>query len=222
MFQKVLIVDDHATSSQGVSKLLTSIGVEVVETTFYCDDARLKVIKAHDILEDPYDLVITDLSFKQDHRDCDLKGGEDLVKHLRNLYPNLPVIVYSMEDHFQKVRELINECGANAYVCKSRTSEKELKAAIHSVSVNKMYLSKEVRKALQVNAENSLTPYEKEVAKSLSEGMSQPQISSYLRKYNISPNSLSSIEKCINRLKDQYNANNAVHLVSMLKDAKLI
>ena len=222
MFQKVLIVDDHATSNQGVSRLLKSIGVEDVETTFYCDDAHLKAIKANDLLKEPYDLVITDLSFKEDHRDCDLKGGEDLVKKLRSLYPNLPIIVYSMEDHFQKVRELINECGANAYVCKNRTSEKELKAAIQSVLVKKLYLSKEVRKALLIDAENVLTPYEKEVAKSLSEGMSQPQISSYLRKYNISPNSLSSIEKCVNRLKDQYNANNAVHLVSMLKDMKLI
>ena len=222
MFQKVLIVDDHATTSSGVSNLLKSLGVKNIETVFYCDDALLKVRKANDLLKQPFELVITDLSFKEDYHNMKLKGGEDLVRKLRSLYSKLPIIVYSMEDHFQKVRELIRELGANAYVCKGRRSDRELEEAIKSVHAKKVFLSQAVENALHNYSKSQLTTYEKEILKLLSEGKSQPDISSYLKKYNISPSSLSSIEKSMNRLKDQFNANNSVHLVAILKDLRLI
>jgi DNA-binding NarL/FixJ family response regulator len=222
MFQKVLIADDHATTSSGVKNLLKSLGIKNVEVAFYCDDAHLKIRKANDILNEPFDLVITDLSFKEDYHNRDLKRGEDLVKKLRSLYTDIGIIVYSMEDHFQKVRELIQELGANAYVCKSRRSDRELEEAIKSVYEKKTYLSKDVENALHNYSRSELTTYEKAVVKLLSQGLSQPDISSYLKKFNISPSSLSSIEKTMNRLKDQFNASNAVHLVSILKDLRLI
>ena len=46
MFTKVLIVDDHAAINDGVSSILTSVGVLNIHKALYCDDADLRVKKA--------------------------------------------------------------------------------------------------------------------------------------------------------------------------------
>ena len=66
------------------------------------------------------------------------------------------------------------------------------------------------------------TDYDIELLKLLSIGLSQDEISSNFKQKNISPNSLSSIEKKINKLKLYFNAQNAIHLVSITKDTGLI
>ena len=56
----------------------------------------------------------------------------------------------------------------------------------------------------------------------LSQGYSQDEISSTFKKQKIKPSSLSSIEKRLNKLKVQFKANNAIHLVAKVKDLGLI
>ena len=56
----------------------------------------------------------------------------------------------------------------------------------------------------------------------MSLGLSQEGISKHLQDNNLSPYGLSSIEKRINKLKIQFGANNAIHLVSIAKDVGLI
>ena len=56
----------------------------------------------------------------------------------------------------------------------------------------------------------------------LSKGWSQDDISEDLKTKNISPNSLSTIEKRLNKLKVQFKANNTIHLVAITKDLGLI
>ena len=47
-------------------------------------------------------------------------------------------------------------------------------------------------------------------------------ISFQFKKNNTSPSSLSTIEKHLNKLKIQFKANNAIHLVAIAKDVGLI
>ena len=56
----------------------------------------------------------------------------------------------------------------------------------------------------------------------LSKGWSQEEISQYFKTKNITPSSLSSIEKRINKLRIQFSANNTTHLVTIVKDLGLI
>jgi DNA-binding NarL/FixJ family response regulator len=221
MFQKVLIVDDHDIVNDGVSKILSDLGISNIHKSLYCDDANLKIKRAKlDNL--PFDLVITDLSFKEDHRDCVLKSGEDLVKKLRSEQDNLAIIVFSQEDHFQTVRTLMLTCGANGFVWKSREGNKELVKAIENVYNGKQFLSQHVERALQQKEDTEITDYDIELVKQLSLGLSQTEISEYFKSQNISPSSVSSVEKRLNKLKDQFRASNAIHLVTLMKDAKLI
>ncbi|MFT5213136.1 MAG: DNA-binding NarL/FixJ family response regulator [Patiriisocius sp.] len=221
MFEKVLIVDDHDVVNDGVSKILLDLGISKIHKSLYCDDANLKIKRAK-LDNVPFDLVITDLSFKEDHRDCVLKSGEDLVKKLRSEQDNLAIIVFSQEDHFQTVRTMMLTCGANAFVWKSREGNKELVKAIENVYNDKQFLSQHVERALQQKEDTEITDYDIVLVKQLSLGLSQDEISDYLKKQGILPNSKSSVEKRLNKLKDQFTASNAIHLVTLMKDAKLI
>ena len=56
----------------------------------------------------------------------------------------------------------------------------------------------------------------------MSDGCSNKEISDEFKKNAISPSSISSIEKRLNRLRILFKANNAVHLVAVVKDLGLI
>jgi DNA-binding NarL/FixJ family response regulator len=221
MFKKVLIVDDHAMINEGISSHLSKLGIQDIHTALYCDDAHLKVKRAA-LDHKPFDLVISDLEFRKDHRESTLVSGEALVKELKKEYPKLSIIVYSQEDHFQRVRTLINNYGADGYVWKGREGNKELLRALGVVYKGKKFLSRQVARALQQKEENEITDYDVTLVKLLSSGMSQTQISHHFKSQYISPSSISSVEKRLNRLKDEFLANNATHLVSIFKDQKLI
>ncbi len=221
MFKKVLIVDDHDSVSEGVSNILTALGIKNFIKSHYCDDAYLKIKRG--IIDDkPYDLLITDLSFKKDYRENKISTGEELIKTLRHQHPELKIIVYSMEDRFQVVRKLVKDHEVDAYVCKGRKGLKELHTAIENVYTNKLFLSPNVENATNSKSNLEITDYDVNLIKQLSKGLSQEEISHYFKKNNISPSSLSSIEKNLNKLKTQFKASNTTHLISITKDLGLI
>lgn len=221
MFTKVLVSEDMDDINKGVYTLLNEFGISQIHQVQYCDDAYLKIKRA--VLDDsPYQLLITDLSFKLDHREQKFASGEALVKETKQQYPNLRIIVYSVEDRLQRVRTLMNDYHVDAYVCKSRRGLIELSKAITSVYNNKTYLSPEVANALSPKTDLEIDDYDIELVKQLSKGLSQEDISAYLKDNDISPSSLSSVEKRLNKLRIQFKANNAIHLVAIVKDLGLI
>lgn len=221
MFKKVLVSDDLGVINEGVHSVLKELGIKEVQKTQYCDDTYLKIKKAT-LDEEPYELLITDLSFKLDYREQSFTSGESLIKGIREENVPIKIIVFSVEDRLQKVRSLFNRDNIDAYVCKGRTGLKDLTKAIHEVHQGKKFLSKNVERALDNRLSLDIEDFDVNLLNQLSKGFSQDQISLNFKKKNVSPNSLSSIEKHINRLKIQFQANNTVHLISMAKDAGLI
>ncbi|SIQ90910.1 response regulator [Maribacter ulvicola] len=221
MFKKVLIAEDMEDINKGVFSLLTELGVQEIDQVQYCDDAYLKVTRA-DIDGDPFDLVISDLSFQEDHRSQKYPSGQALVEKLKADFPKLKVIVYSVEDRLQAVRTLFIQQHIDAYVCKSRSGLKNLTLAITEVSNDGIFLSPEVSNAFSSENELEIDDYDISLLENLSKGLSQDEISALYRKENISPASLSSIEKRLNKLRIKFNANNAIHLVAIVKDLGLI
>jgi len=221
MFQKVLIVDDLGSINQGVNSVLEKLNVDFVETEQYCDTVYLKIKKA---LQDknPFELLITDLSFQPDHREEKYTSGEELIAALVEVQPNLKVIVYSVEDRIQKARRLVDNYKIDAYVCKGRNGLTELEQAINSVFEGEIFLSLQIKQALTQKTDLEINDYDIELLKFLAKGLSQDEISAELKKSSIKPNSLSSIEKKLNRIKDNFRANNTTHLVAIVKDLGLI
>lgn len=221
MFKKALIVDNQPIINHGVVTVLKSLGVPNVYKTLYCDDALLKVKKAK-LEKQPFDLVITSIDFKEDNRVSTLKSGINLVEKLRLDYDPLAIIIFSKEDHFQVVRTLINKLGANGYIWKGRDGDKELEKAVKEVFNGKQFLSNHIERALHQKEDAEITDYDIVLVKQLSLGLSQLEISIYFREQNIYPSSISSVEKRLNKLKDHFKANNSIHLVTLMKNAKLI
>lgn len=221
MFKKVLISDDLDCINQGVLAILQALKIEAITEVVYCDDAFLKIEKA--ILDrNPFDLLITDLSYAPDYREQTFTSGEELIAALKQKHPELPIIAYSVEDRLQRVRTLILEHKLNAYVCKGRKGLEELKDAIHKVFKGETYLSPQVENALTTKTTPIIDDYDIALLEQLANGLSQKEISDYFRDAEVLPNSLSTIEKRVGKLCVHFKAKNAIHLVAMVKDLGLI
>ncbi|PKA82443.1 DNA-binding NarL/FixJ family response regulator [Ulvibacter sp. MAR_2010_11] len=221
MFTKVLISDDLDSINHGVMTVAASLGIQEVIQVQYCDDAYLKLKKAAADGQ-PFDLLITDLSFKMDHREQKYPSGDALIKAVREAFPNLQIAVYTVEDRLQRVRSLMQNNFADAYVCKGRKGLVELSHAIRALDEEKTYLSPQIAHALNDREALEIDDYDIVLLQLLSRGLSQDEVSSHFKNSNISPSSLSSIEKRLNKLRIQFKANNAIHLVAIVKDIGLI
>ena len=221
MFKKVLIADDLGSINSGVASVLNDLDVNEVIQVHYCDDAYLK-IKSASLNTNPIELLITDLSFIPDHREQNFSSGEELVKILKKEHPELKVIVYSVEDATPLIKRFMNDFKIEGFVCKGRNGLIELKEAVESVSNNQTYLSPQLKALLNKKEHQEIDDYDIELLRLMSLGKSQVEISTFLKGKNISPSGLSSIEKRLNRLRVNFKASNAIHLVSIAKDMGLI
>ncbi len=221
MFSKAIISDDLGIVNKGVYSLLNDLGVNEITQVQYCDDAYLKIKKA---LMDgkPYQLLITDLSFKTDHREQRFDSGENLIKELRKSILDLNIIVYSVEDRPLKLRKLIGALEVNGFVNKGRNGLLELNQAIQEVFKGNTYVSPHLRNMLHSQTSLEFDDFDALLIDLLSKGNSQEEISAFFKENKISPSSLSSIEKRLNKLRTDFKANNVVHLVSIVKDLGLI
>ena len=221
MFTKVLVSDDLTSINQGVMSILDTMGIKSVRQVQYCDDAFLQIKKAS-LEGQPYQLVITDLSFKADHREQQFPSGELLIKALKMAHPELKVIAYSVDDRPQKVRHVMQDCHADGYVCKGRRGLIELAAAIEEVYKDKIYVSPQVAQALETKLNLDIDDIDIAILTLLSKGLTQEDISQQFKQKAVTPSSLSAIEKRLIKLRIQFQANNAIHLVAIVKDIGLI
>lgn len=222
MFQKVLVAEDLDSISIAVIQALEEISILKIHHAKYCDEAFLKIKKAlHD--DEPYDLLISDLSFKPDHRENKLSSGEELIEAAKKVQPNIKTIVFSIEDKSFRIKSLFNNLRINAYVSKGRDSIPELKKAIQRIYNNEeIKPSAEISNALRDKSLYEIESYDISLLKSLSKGLTLEEISTEFKDSGIIPNGSSSLEKRINRLKIYFKANNNVHLIAIAKDLGLV
>ncbi|WP_312769397.1 response regulator [Epilithonimonas sp.] len=221
MFSKVLIAEDHESSNFSVQKVLENLFVQNVDYVYYCDDAFSKVKKSLESVL-AYEVLITDLSFEEDHRKQLIKDGRDLIKSCRNIHPDLKVIVFSAEHRLGVIDLLFNELNINAFVRKARSDSKELKKAIEAIYHNETYVSHDLK--LPVKSMNTLefSNFDIILLKLLSDGVLQKNIPKILREREIYPSSLSSIEKRMNAMKLALTVKNNEQLIACCKDLGII
>lgn len=221
MFQKVLIAEDTDFMSSGIKQCLESLQISRIEYAQYCDEAYLKIKKAF-LDGEPFDLLISDLSFVENPNPQRLTKGEELIEEAKALQPNLKTIVFSIEDKPYRVQQLCNELKVNGYVWKSVHGQKELKRAIQNVFDQMFFISPQLSHALKTKEIFDITDYDVDLLQYLAEGFDQRQISNALKIKNIKPSSISSIEKRLKLLKENFNASNPTQLIAITKDFGLI
>ncbi len=128
----VIITDDHKLFRKGIIALLedfdftgeireTSNGVELLELL-----AKIKTLP---------DVILLDLSMP-------VMDGVEAHKQIRKLYPEIKVIILTMEDDEQYILHLISE-GVNGYLLKNADPD-EMEKAILRVVENGYYFSENI------------------------------------------------------------------------------
>ena len=221
MFEKVLIAEDFQDTNLGiVGTLQEKLHITEVQEELYCDKAFTRIKVAH-ADEQPFELLVTDLHFKQDHVTRNITSGIELIETARALQPNLKVIVNSMEDNPMKINRLFKEQKIDGYVCKGRHGLTELVSALQEVYHNRTYYSPQIN----LNVANNviqLDDFDLNILNGLADGLTKKEVSQKFKKEHISPSSESTIDKRISRLYDEYGAKNTTNLLfKLVKEGKI-
>lgn len=221
MFTKILIAEDYESSNISVQRALEDLKIANPKYVNYCDDA-LSRIKMSLQEKNPFELLITDLSFDEDHREQNLKNGQQLISAARELQPNLKVIVFSVEKKEVIIEKLFAEQQINGYVKKGREDVKDLKKAIRAVFNNEKHLSYDLRsKSLERNS-FEFSEYDTLLVSLLANGILLKNIPDYLKENNIKPASMSAVEKRLKEIKESLDINSNEQLIAFCKDFGII
>jgi two-component system, NarL family, nitrate/nitrite response regulator NarL len=160
---RLMLVDDHPLVRDGLRARLASVpGLAVVAEADSADAALEIAPRAAP------DLVLMDIGLRG-------TNGIEATRRLRALLPALHVVVLSMHDNAEYVREAL-QAGAGGYVLKDSPAE-DIVAAIHAVMAGGQYLSAGVVAAPpRERGDDSLTPREHEVLALIAEGLSSKDI----------------------------------------------
>ena len=221
MFKRVLINEDHESSNISIRQTLKELNITAIAYTYYCDDALTQIRKSLTD-EQPFDLIITDLSFEEDHRIQQISGGADLIGVLKELDPSLKILVFSAENKATVIDFLFKQLGINGYVRKARHDAKDLKMALEELYKGKIYLSADLRQNVKQKNAYEFTEFDIIIISLLSQGKHQKDIPEYLRKNNVRPAGLSSVEKRLNLMKEELSFSKNEQLVAYCKDFGII
>lgn len=221
MFKKILIAEDHESINISVRKTLEDLNIPTVDYVYYCDDAIGKIQKALREKQ-PYDLLITDLYYEEDHHTQTLKDGKELIEKAKALQPGLKVIVFSAERKTGVIENLFSDYHINGYVQKARNDSKDLKKSIAAVYIGEDYLSFELKQEMKKFNNYEFSTYDIVIVSLLSKGILQKNIPAHLEEKSIRPSSLSSVEKRLNSLKEDLSVNSNEQLVAFCKDLGII
>lgn len=171
---KIALADDHQLVRKGIRLLLENIkGVSVLVEA---PNGR-ELIDQIALQPNLPDLVLVDVNMP-------VLNGQDTVKELRELYPELKIIALSVNDELHIIRELI-QLGANAYLFKD-SSPDTFKKVLFEVYEKGFYYDK--------NVIDSLLQTEQSIAGT------QPQAKQQQMLKNITARELEFIQHCCSEL----------------------
>ncbi|RZJ81662.1 MAG: response regulator [Flavobacterium sp.] len=221
MFKRILIAEDQETQNISLQKTLADLGAENPEYVYYCDDALTWIKNAVKTVQ-PYDLLITDLYFEEDHNRQKIEGGAELIKAAKKVQPDLKTLVFSGESKTAVIDMLFKEMNIDGYVRKARHDGHYLKLAINAINNDKKYRSPDLKLAKKENNSHDFTELDIAIISQLVDGIPQKNIPYYLQENNIKPSGLSSIEKRLNVMKEVLGFSKNEQLIAYCKDIGII
>jgi DNA-binding NarL/FixJ family response regulator len=124
---RILVADDHTIVREGLKQIFFDTRDMVV-----ADEARNAQEAINKVEDDDYDIVLLDISLPG-------RSGLDVIKQIKLIKPELPVLVLSMHPEEQyAIRSL--RAGASGYLTKESASQ-ELIEAIRKVARGKKYIT---------------------------------------------------------------------------------
>ena len=176
---RILVADDHQVVRTGLRTLLESkSGWQVCGEATHGREAVQKAVELKP------DVAVLDVAMP-------ILNGVEATRQIRKLSPETAVLILSMHDSEQLVREVL-EAGAKGYILKD-DADRNLLAAVEALSRQKTYLSPRVAEAFTKKnspantslsperpPRSRLTPREREVVQLLAEGKSNKEVAQVL------------------------------------------
>ncbi len=135
--KNILVVDDHQIIRDGIRFYFEN------DQEFIIKDEAENGVQALDYLkEDTYDIVLTDINMP-------VMDGLELMKNIREIYPEQKVLVLSMYNEAAHINKMI-AMGANGYILK-KSNKVELVHAINQILGGENHFSDEVFQAIVQN-----------------------------------------------------------------------
>jgi len=206
----VAIVDDHPLMLEGIKRVLNrEVDIKITgEASNGADVMNMLVDKMPDI-------IILDLTMPG-------RSGLDLLKDIKVLNPDLPVLILSIHPEERFAVRCI-KAGADGYLCKSGIVNQLTRAVRRIIKENRKYITPEVAEqlAMQVNNEGqplheSLSDREFEVLCMIAEGKDVQYIA---EKLSLSPNTVHTYRF---RIKEKLNLSTNVDMTRYALQNKLI
>jgi DNA-binding NarL/FixJ family response regulator len=174
---RVLIVDDHPMTRSGLAYLINH---QPDMTT--CYEAQNAAEALEGVLSTKPDLVLTDFTLPD-------KNGLELIKDIRAVQPDLPILVISMHEE-SLYAERVLRAGARGYITKEEGGERLMRAIRHVLS-GTIYVSDKMSAQIlelfsggpsrqQRSLVQSLTDREFEIFELLGKGLSTQKVASRL------------------------------------------
>lgn len=212
MIKKVLIAEDYESTNISVEKTLNDLQIPFFDSATYCDEALLRIKKAIQAGQS-YDLLITDLYFEEDHHKVQLSGGIDLIKAVKQIQPDLKILVFSAESRPAFIKKLFVDFDIDGYVRKARGDAKELVKAIREISNHRVYKPPQLEQGKQTNT-YEFTTFDTTILTLMAEGKRVLEIPDYLKEKNIIPNGKSSVEKQLKLLRETFDFSTNEQLIA--------
>lgn len=158
--KRILLVDDHTILRQAMRGMIDAEADMQVVGEASSGQAALKLIRQQE-----FDAMVLDISMPD-------KNGVDTLRDLKNIAPDLPVLILSGYSADQYALNLMR-LGCKGYLSKDADPD-EIVRAIRTVSQGRSYISPEV-------AELMATQLVKPNEKPLHEGLSERELQVFLK-----------------------------------------
>jgi DNA-binding NarL/FixJ family response regulator len=139
---RILIVDDYPVIREGLAQIINRQSDLLVCAEAGSIGEAVKAVKKQKI-----DLALVDMLL-------DNTTGIQVIKKIKALYPGIIVLVFSVSDKSQYVKQAI-EAGARGYITKDEISE-EIVNAIRRILKGQIYISSRLLKNLPKEELNGL------------------------------------------------------------------
>jgi DNA-binding NarL/FixJ family response regulator len=201
--QRIFLVDDHPLVREWLTNLINQQPDLAV-----CGEAENGPATLAAIGTQSAHLIIVDLNLAN-------SSGIELIKDLKKLHPELPVLVLSMHDE-SLYAERVFRAGARGYVNKRETAQKVIEA-IRRVLDGKLYISEKAAEILatrsirgqtaQQSTVELLSDRELQVFDKLGQGIGTRKIA---EDFHVS---VKTIQEYCARIKEKLHLNNATELL---------
>ena len=188
--KKILMVDDHPLIIEGYKNVLNNsssdIKYSIIDTA---NDLSLALSRIQNAIS-PYDLVCLDMNLPP-AEEVELYSGEDLGTYLRKNYPDIKLIVLTMQDNNFRLYNILKNINPEGFLIKKDIRPINLIEAFNQVLEGKSYFSHTVTELLrkQFQTENLIDASDRQILYYISIGLKTKDLPKKI------PLSLAAIEK---------------------------